>query len=310
MTIPGVSVIIPVYNGERFISRAVASALSQTFQDTEIIIIDDASTDQTKQAIFDSYSVLIGKKIRYYWNERNRERAYTRNRGCELATGEFLFFLDADDEWDATYIDQMTQVFQDGQWDVVSSFQRTFIDENSQPLRVSKKPLSADVGEIIFSSAVGYPTATVFRRIVFPEYLDRYIPREDWEIYIRSYLNGLRIRIVDNNRIRIRSHAARTSSNVIFWNSTMRVYEDYQAKVPPQYLGRFLFHVGEVCLRFGALRQGWQCIARSFRIAPRLLLDKRKTGSLLKRGFRLDKHYRYRLERASFQPRGSSSHPA
>ena len=89
-----VSVIIPVYNGKKFIGKAVETALSQTFHDIEIIIVDDASVDGTGEELVTGYKRLIGNKITYYKNDRNRERAFSRNKGYELSGGEYIFFLD------------------------------------------------------------------------------------------------------------------------------------------------------------------------------------------------------------------------
>ncbi|MEG3847883.1 glycosyltransferase [Microcoleus sp. herbarium19] len=88
---PRVSVIIPAYNCERYISRAVESAINQTYQDWEIIVVDDGSTDSTSR-VLDAYRDVI-----QYVYQENQGAAKARNRACELAKGEFLAFLDADD---------------------------------------------------------------------------------------------------------------------------------------------------------------------------------------------------------------------
>ena len=78
-----VSVIIPLYNGEKFIRKTIQSILNQTYKDVEIIIVDDCSTDNSKEVIFNEFGGLIGKKIIYVRNQENMERSYTRNRGFE-----------------------------------------------------------------------------------------------------------------------------------------------------------------------------------------------------------------------------------
>ena len=88
---PQVSVIIPVYNGDRYIVQAVESALAQTFTNLEIIVVDDGSTDSTHQVLQPYLD-----RIRYIYQE-NQGAAIARNRACQLAKGEFLAFLDADD---------------------------------------------------------------------------------------------------------------------------------------------------------------------------------------------------------------------
>ena len=88
---PKVSVIIPVYNGEKYIDRAIASVLEQTYTNYEIIAIDDGSTDRTPK-ILETYS----SQIRYCYRD-NQGVAATRNYGIEIAEGELIAFLDADD---------------------------------------------------------------------------------------------------------------------------------------------------------------------------------------------------------------------
>ncbi len=95
---PKVSVIIPTYNREKFVAKAIDSILSQTFRDYEIIVVDDGSTDNTRQ-ILGPY----GAKITYLYQENSGVSA-ARNTGIQHATGEWIAFLDSDDEWHPEYL--------------------------------------------------------------------------------------------------------------------------------------------------------------------------------------------------------------
>jgi glycosyltransferase involved in cell wall biosynthesis len=86
-----VSVIIPAYNCENYIERAVKSVLEQTYKDYEVIVVDDGSTDNTNKAL-KYYDDVI-----HYIYQENQGAAIARNYGCKMAQGEFLAFLDADD---------------------------------------------------------------------------------------------------------------------------------------------------------------------------------------------------------------------
>jgi glycosyltransferase involved in cell wall biosynthesis len=90
---PAISVVIPVHNGERFISEALQSALCQSFQDFEIIVIDDGSTDRSRE-IIGSFDGPIT-----YRYQANRGTAAARNMGLSMAKGDWVAFLDADDVW-------------------------------------------------------------------------------------------------------------------------------------------------------------------------------------------------------------------
>lgn len=90
-----ISIIIPAYNNEKYIGKCIESVLNQTYQNIEIIIINDCSTDNTEDVI---HKYLIkDDRISYYRNENNIGVGYTRNKGIELAKGKYIYFLDSDD---------------------------------------------------------------------------------------------------------------------------------------------------------------------------------------------------------------------
>jgi len=92
---PQVSVVIPVYNRAATIGRAVASVLGQSFQDFELILVDDGSTDGTADAI----RSFGDPRVRLVQHERNRGAAAARNTGVAAAAGDLIAFLDSDDAW-------------------------------------------------------------------------------------------------------------------------------------------------------------------------------------------------------------------
>ena len=93
-----VSVIIPVYNGERYLAEAIQSVLDQTLPPDEIIVVDDGSTDGTAEIVMMS-SVTTSVPIRYIYQE-NQGPSVARNRGLHAARIDLVAFLDADDLWD------------------------------------------------------------------------------------------------------------------------------------------------------------------------------------------------------------------
>ena len=89
-----VSVIIPTFNRFPFLCRAVDSVLKQTHGDVEIIVVDDGSTDETPALFSQQFS-----SVHYVKVEHSGLPAVARNAGIRLAKGEFVAFLDSDDEW-------------------------------------------------------------------------------------------------------------------------------------------------------------------------------------------------------------------
>lgn len=104
---PKVSIVVPTYNRARYVTEAVDSVLSQTFLDYELIIIDDGSTDDTKDVL-----LRYGDRIRYIYQPNSGVGA-ARNAGIRCAVGEWLAFLDSDDIWLPEYLScQMEQANQ------------------------------------------------------------------------------------------------------------------------------------------------------------------------------------------------------
>ncbi len=92
---PKVSVVILTFNRAPILRRAIQSVLDQTFQDLELIVIDDCSTDETAQVV-KSFS---DARIKYFRHEKNKGEAGGRNTGLQKAMGEYIGYLDDDDEW-------------------------------------------------------------------------------------------------------------------------------------------------------------------------------------------------------------------
>ena len=92
---PKVSVIILTYNRARYLQRAIRSVLDQTFQDFEIIIVDDASTDETPKVV----KAFQDPRICYVRHQINQREAGSRNAGLQKSRGEYIAFLDDDDVW-------------------------------------------------------------------------------------------------------------------------------------------------------------------------------------------------------------------
>jgi glycosyltransferase involved in cell wall biosynthesis len=118
---PLVSVIIPVYNGDRYLKESIESVLAQDYQPLEIIIIDDGSTDNSA-----NIAKSFGEKITYYYQE-NTGHGGAINYGVELAKGDYLAFLDADDLWEKNKLNpQMKVMLNEPEIDIVSGMVQQF----------------------------------------------------------------------------------------------------------------------------------------------------------------------------------------
>ena len=102
-----VSVIIPTYNRASLVPRAIASVLSQTHRPIELVVVDDGSTDATEEVV----RTLEAPNLRYIRHERNQGQCAAINTGILAAKGEFVSFLDSDDEWRPEMIRKQLDVF-------------------------------------------------------------------------------------------------------------------------------------------------------------------------------------------------------
>lgn len=141
--LPRVSVVIPVYNREHYVRGAIESILAQTFGDFELLLIDDGSTDGSREVM----AAYPDPRIRVVSNERNLGIPKTRNRGLELARGEYLAWLDSDDHAlperlarEVAFLDDNRGVALVGSWTGA-------MDENGRPLK-KVKTLPTAPGEV------------------------------------------------------------------------------------------------------------------------------------------------------------------
>jgi glycosyltransferase involved in cell wall biosynthesis len=123
-----VSVVMPCYNGERFVAAAIDSVLTQTFEDIELIVVDDGSTDASLEVIRG-----YGDRVRLL-TQRNQGPSSARNQGIFAATGEYVAFLDADDWWEPRFAEVMTSALRES--DAVLAYcgwQNIFMEGSSPP---------------------------------------------------------------------------------------------------------------------------------------------------------------------------------
>jgi glycosyltransferase involved in cell wall biosynthesis len=182
---PLVSVIIPAFNRERVIGKAIKSVLAQTFQDFEIIVVDDGSRDETaKKAIALACS---DPRLRVFGSETNHGAQAARNAGVRAARGKWLSFLDSDDEWLPTSLEMRLRVASVENVEVVHS--DCYILRKNMPQELFNVP--ALRGEV-YSQLLGSPgpmfqamliSANAFREIGGLD--ETIVAYQEWDTAIR-----------------------------------------------------------------------------------------------------------------------------
>ena len=99
---PMISIIVPLYNAEKFIWETVQSVINQTYKDFELLLVDDCSTDRSLAAV----EVINDPRVRVIRQEHNAGAYAARNRGLKEAKGRYIAFLDADDKWEPAKLEE------------------------------------------------------------------------------------------------------------------------------------------------------------------------------------------------------------
>lgn len=176
------SIIIPTYNRAHLIGKAIQSVQQQTYTDWELLIVDDGSTDNTKEAVL---PFLKDERIRYIY-QQNAERSAARNNGIKNAAGDYICFLDSDDY----YLPQRLELLHPSiSHHPDNRFFYTGICFEKNGL-VSKSPIKAynggNVFDFLVSNVIGIPQVCVHRSLFERELFNPAISNgEDVELWLR-----------------------------------------------------------------------------------------------------------------------------
>ena len=187
---PTVSVIIPTYNRVHLIRRAIQSVLNQTYQDFEVIIVDDGSTDNTEEVV----KSFNDPRIRYIRHEKNKGAATARNTGIKAARGKFIAFQDSDDEWLPEKLEKQMKVFENTPAKVGVVYTGFWKIENNKKIYIPFSWVKQKEGNIHKELLKGNFVTTqsiVARKECFKKagMFDEKLPRfQDWELVIRLSL--------------------------------------------------------------------------------------------------------------------------
>ncbi len=179
-----VTVIIPTYNRSALVLQAVTSVLAQNFKDTEILVVDDGSTDGTVEAL-ESFS----ERIRVLRHELNRGVSAARNTGIRASSAPLIAFLDSDDRWLPGKLDAQVRFFRDNPGAVACQTREIWIRRGRRvnPGRRHVKP-SGDIFEASLERCLVSPSAVMIRRSVLEEVglFDEDLPVcEDYDLWLR-----------------------------------------------------------------------------------------------------------------------------
>lgn len=190
---PIISVILPVYNGEKYLKEAIDSILNQTYSDFELIILDDCSTDNTAN-IIKSYS---DKRIRYVYNEKNLKIAASLNKGISLARGKYIARMDADDIALPYRFQKQIDIFKNNPNIDIVNIRFNIMSENGNNIRKFKYNISPSSNALKYlihiDSFICHPGVMIkkewYQKYKYKTEIDAYNV-EDCELWLRMISNG------------------------------------------------------------------------------------------------------------------------
>ena len=221
-----VSIVMPAYNAEKYIREAIQSVLCQTYEEWELLVIDDCSTDGT-------YSVVekMSKdddRIKLYKNQQNMGVSQSRNKAVELARGEWIAFLDSDDAWMPEKLSKQVSIAKTASDMVICYTASSFIDDDGKPYdyvmeveeTISYKTL---LSKNLISCSSVMIRSSVMKQIKMPS--DKM--HEDYYVWLKVLREGGKAYGINEPLLRYRLAANSKSSNRL--KSAKMSYRTYRA---------------------------------------------------------------------------------
>lgn len=182
---PVVSVLMPVYNAERYVKEAINSILNQTFRDFELVILNDASSDSSREIILS----IQDARIRYIENEENKGLSFSRNRLLSEVKGEYIAWLDADDTAYPTRFEEEYGFLEENTDHAIVASWARLIDSVGMPTGNYIKSYIPNEYLSALLLFVNYfvQSSVMLRKSCLPEihYRPEFPPTEDYELWVR-----------------------------------------------------------------------------------------------------------------------------
>lgn len=254
---PRFSLIIPSYNRAATLGRAIESILQQSYRAFEIIVVDDGSTDQTRQ-LLESYP-----QVTYYY-QVNQGVSAARNRGAEMATGDWLIFLDSDDELLPPALEEFAEaIINYAEYNLfLSGFQLVKVNHG----KIVDSPASPDV----YSPALS-GTFTIAKRsfLSISGYDSSLGYAENMELFLRLSQAGESPKLLESMSLRYyESHGGGSKNLQKKDESISKILLRHESKLTPKELWNLHQTLGVVQLRRGRFAVARQTLGKAIRFRP------------------------------------------
>ena len=183
-----VSVIMPVYNAEKYLHDAVASVLAQTYPHWELWLIDDASADHSREII---NTLSRGdQRIRSIHLEHNSGSAVARNKGIEAANGKYIAFLDADDRWLPEKLSRQVEFMQQNNYVFTCTDYAVMDAQGALSNKIIKAPSKANYRQLLKNNSIGCLTAIYDAEQLGKCYMPDIRKRQDYGTWLNILRTG------------------------------------------------------------------------------------------------------------------------
>ena len=207
-----VSIIIPYYKKELYLEQSIRSILNQTYQNFEIILIND----DPENKIFISKFSKLDHRIKLVHNENNLGAGLSRNKGLEIANGEYIAFCDSDDLWKNNKIEFQIELMK--RLNFTFSFTGyDIIDENNNFIKSRKAPSYVDFQKLRSSCDIGLSTVMI-RKDIFKNVEYRFAnlrTKEDYVLWLKLAKDKITMKSIQENLTSWRKSKNSLSSSVI-----------------------------------------------------------------------------------------------
>lgn len=244
-----VSVITPTYNCGTFIAETIESVQAQTYQEWEMIIVDDCSTDDTKVVV--EKFIASDSRIKYYCLEENSGAAVARTKAMELAEGEYMAFCDSDDLWMPDKLEQQLKFMQDNNY-AFSCTAYEQMDEKGNSLgRVIKTVDKTDYNRLLLDCPVGNSTVMYNAGVMGKFEVPNIRKRNDDALWLQMLKKEKYIRGMPDVLMRYRIRSNSLSGNKL---KVVKYHWILYREIEHLSVVRSVFHI---C---------WWCFLKAFRI--------------------------------------------
>ncbi|MDQ1772722.1 glycosyltransferase [Labilibaculum sp. A4] len=181
MNQPLVSIITPTYNSERFLCETIDSILNQTYENWELLVTDDCSTDST-WVILENYA-RCDCRIKIFRLSKNRGAGIARNSSIEKAIGRYIAFCDSDDQWTSVKLEKQVQFMFENNYALSFSSYR-IIDEVGTSLGFVKAKHTVDYKTMLKNNYIGCLTAIYDVKQLGKFFMPEIRKRQDWALWL------------------------------------------------------------------------------------------------------------------------------